>query len=422
MSFEWQTEEERDWNGVAETAVPSSSNRRVWWLLGAAILALLLVGGFYLLGRAVTEQVVVATDSVAADLLTSHELVQDAAMAQDTELFVSLLSGRDMDWAAAQEQLVTEGVYLSRPLLGLTWQPVTQTAVISHTLNPTLNAAELVTAPEYSYAVGGGLTATVPLELTAVYRLGPERWLLAPPEPEFWGETGQWEGYFLTTTYPERDEALVRRLHRDLDAAWAQLCAVGSAFVCPADFGADLVFSRDAATLGEEVTARMLDNGRLQFTLPTPTLVGLPQDDAGYAVLLRGYAALVLGAAVQELGGWHCCAHAPYAQAWRDVQLWQMGFAPWPAPDDYGADAPALLAGAALWQSETGVAVEEEAAWLPYLVVRFLQEALRVPAVDLAAGLGQDVTFEQWLLDVTNGRYTLEELEEQWRGWVIGNR
>ena len=43
------------------------------------------------------------------------------------------------------------------------------------------------------------------------------------------------------------------------------------------------------------------------LTLPTPSLIGRPLDDAGYAALRAGYAPLIAGGGIAEIVGWRCC-------------------------------------------------------------------------------------------------------------------
>ena len=130
------------------------------------------------------------------------QVIEQAALDQDDDLFVTFLSGRDPSWVAAQETAVRDNHYLGRTLFGLDlvadepFEPQID-------LNLDLSSATVRTPRAYSLEVGNGLQETVVLSQTAVYRPGPNRWLLSPPEPEFWGEPTLHNGVLLNVEYPE---------------------------------------------------------------------------------------------------------------------------------------------------------------------------------------------------------------------------
>lgn len=93
----------------------------------------------------------------------------------------------------------------------------------------------------------------------------------------------------------------MRRLTRDLDVLLGRLC---SRHVCPDGYRLRLLFSTDLASF-DDVDGRSLLGASRTITLPSPTLVGLPGDGAGYEALRRGYGVLVTTAALA-----HVTAHA----------------------------------------------------------------------------------------------------------------
>ena len=107
-----------------------------------------------------------------------------------------------------------------------------------------MRAAELTWVAGYVVTDSAGITQTVSLTQTAVYRRGRNNWLLAPPEPAFWQGSDEFRGDYLEAIYPGRDEAIAMRLARGLDATLAAICRGG----CPAGFRLRLILSPDPAS------------------------------------------------------------------------------------------------------------------------------------------------------------------------------
>jgi hypothetical protein len=119
--FDWQTEDEVAWNELTPTAPESAPSRhplisRGWWLL---LFGLLLLSS-WLVWQQVAARVADAEAEVIADLLASHDLLLQAAATQDEDVALALLSGREAAWTETQIGLVAAGLWLERPLLGLT--------------------------------------------------------------------------------------------------------------------------------------------------------------------------------------------------------------------------------------------------------------------------------------------------------------
>ncbi len=326
MSLDWQKDDEVDWDDPLQPEEePQEPRRRRPW--GLVLLLVLLTTAVFIIVREVTQRVETATESVEDELLASVKVIQDAAVDADRALFSAFLSGRDAEWAQANEMLVAEEMYLQRPVFGLQWlaeEP--ETAVISTTLSSDLRSAEVLLEYDYELDVGNGLTDTIALQQTAVYRLGENKWLLAPPEPEFWGEEKSLETGALTVIYPERDEAIVRQLAADWAAEWAGVCTLFGES-CDREFRLTVDMSTDPASLIDE-------NGEFDETavvyLPTPSLVGLPSDRNGYGVLYRGYLAQILRPFWQTFVHKECCGgeqlyNAAVRQVWREISGWPAG-------------------------------------------------------------------------------------------------
>ncbi|HID53269.1 MAG TPA: hypothetical protein EYP41_14705 [Anaerolineae bacterium] len=395
MSFDWHTEDEIEWEGLAEpaadTAVSPQHRWRVWLLAGV-----LLVAGTAVLfvARQLNQRVEAASSAVELDVQASHRVLQEAAQKRDGELFATFLSGRDPEWGNAQVLLVNQGLYLERPLFGLTWLPGS-TAVVSATLSLDLQAAELAVVQAYRFDIGRGLTETARLQQTEVYRRAENRFLLSPPLAEFWGEPRQFSTVYLTLHYPARDEVWLRPLAARLEAAVAGVCAEWGAD-CPANFHLSLDFSiSPAAFLPEEREADGL------LVLPAPSLAGRPLDETGKAVLYRGYETAVTEAALRQLAGE---SDSLLYEAALDRILAEKGLRPWPLTPSHwqtiAAAQTALADGAVVWQGQDSPQAER----LAHAIVQFLVEEQGVSSRRLLAAVVRDqaLPYSIWLSAVMN--------------------
>lgn len=239
----------------------------------------------------------------------------------DQELFQNFLSGRDSAWAAVVATLVARRSLYDRSDFGLTrLAPGSGGSPIEINLMPDLKSAELAWDEYYAFEVGNSLTETIRLRQTGIFRLGPGRWLLAPPDPSFWGETVRVQGQRLAMSFPARDGDVGRRLALDMDKKLVEMCNTQPEMNCQSGRLLELQLSTDPADLvgmaAEENSAR----SRLNAKLPTPSLVGMPTDEVSYQALSRGYAALVTGNVARRLLDLECCDR----QVARDALLGQM--------------------------------------------------------------------------------------------------
>ncbi|HFQ93330.1 MAG TPA: hypothetical protein ENK32_04940 [Anaerolineae bacterium] len=398
MSFEWQTEEDDQQGKIPLTPAPETavSPRKSRWLLWGALLILIILAGWrvYRQADARTETAVSQTKS---DVLSSHQLIAKAAQEQDRSLLISLLSGRDDSWADAQTALGEQGLLFDRPQFGLAWQPdATGTPEIN--LNAQLDAAEI--SFPVTYALPDGRTIT--LQQTAVYRRGDQRWLLSPPEDDFWGAEQTTETANVSLTYPERDAETAARLADTLQTTLDKLCQLPDAN-CPHNWQLPIQLSTDPDSLRQTAGWRALFAAGPELILPAPTLAGQPLDEAGYDTLANGYATLLATAVLANLTGYHCCDQELLFQALLDWQLNELGLKTWPL------DEPAyqqLLTDnlpphqwRALWQPQSEPKYRQTA----YALAEYFQTQLpdAVSAAEMQRALGQNSSFLNWLDAVT---------------------
>jgi hypothetical protein len=382
--FDWQAEDDVVWEDLPadEKTEETSRRRRRWPFLLLALL--LLAGATFLILRQINHRVDENTQAMRTDIVSSHNLLLIAEAEGDGELFFSILSGRDSAWTAAQNELFQAGLLLDRAPFGLHVVPAERVPLVAEdssldiTFSPDHLAAETVTEQPFAISIGNGLTETVTLQETAVYRLGRERWLLAPPENEFWGSRESQKGERLRLSYPERDADLASRLLPDLERKVDEMCRMLADIDCPSDLPIEVQFSTDpsALTATTQPQAATLTNNTLRVTLPTPTLVGLPLDEAGYQALFRGYASQVVTALLSRFIGFTCCERLPFYQALLDYQLDQLSLKPWPVTaGDYERvlnEQVQLADLSGMWRSEDPDLLESAEGWRIYAVVDYL--------------------------------------------------
>ena len=316
--FEWQTNEEEMAAVVRPVAKPTGRRQWPWRLLTGVVLMATAV----LLGlRWRTAQ---QTEAITADVKIAHALLQEATAAQDVEMLNLVLSGRDLGWQEAQQTLMADGHFASRPAFGL--QAVPTSAVVPEiTLSPDLKEAIVIGAQTFEADIGEGVI----LQQTAVFRQGSRNWLLAPPTEIFWGQTLVTRTQTFTVTYPQRDEDLVQRLMVDLEQLLAtQLC--NHIWHCPPDMSMTVHFSSSPSsliTVNDPLESLLMGNSVI---LPTPTLVGVPLDEAGYVALQKGYGAQMVTAVIARLFAYNCCDHALLAHALLTKQTSELGLLTWP--------------------------------------------------------------------------------------------
>jgi hypothetical protein len=456
-NFDWQTEDELRakqqtiWDDGPEETPPARPSRRIPWRLLAVITVLLAGVGLTVWWR-VQVRIDATLQALRNDVASSYNLVQLAVLERDEELFRSVLSGRDPIWTDSQLQLFNAGLLIDRTPLGLS----ATTDSLPHTLpipfdepsdsspaaidfSPDLNQATVTTVQPFAITTLDGTPDTVFLEQTTVLRRGTQRWLLAPPEGEFWGELRLVESGRVVVEYPARDEAVAVRLADDLAAAVDQLCST----LADMDCGkvsvslrlvayADVLATLAGSDAGRQTLLESIQRGE-PLILPAPTLLGRPlagtaEEDAGYQALLNAYLTPVLQTAVAKSAGWTCCQQGALFEVLFERQMAELGYGVWPVnPANYQQ----ILAGTRLsdlgyvWRSNSSASMSVEDRDRLRVTVDFLLRAFP----DLSPGRMQQLlpiapNLEEWLSealinseDKGGNAWILNSLDQAW--WML---
>ena len=432
--FEWHTSEEDTWNEPSpEVEKARRRSARSLLVLVVFSLAVGLTGLF--IYRLIDQRTADATAAVEANILTTHQLIRQADQQDDLELFRFSLSSRDQAWSEAQEQFLIAGSLLDRPAFNL--RPISdgvegldlesqEAKNVEVVLSPDLSSAEIQF--DQAYLIGDGEQAgtTVNLRQTAVYRLG-ERWLLAPPQKEFWGKQESLAGEHLQVTYPERDREVIERLASDLDDLVSEACRKLADLACPETLQIQLHFEEEIGTLSAMGQVSSFLEGDLDLHLPAPTLVGWPLDEASYQVLRRGYGLTLLSALITDRVGYQCCQHGPFYQALLDAQLFELGLGSWPLTkplqwqqDQLSGSTLRSLNDVGLFWFSNQFASPIEEIWPVYVLVDFLRHETNLSTADLQRYLvqGSDQGYWDWLQRITaNLQMSEQDLERAWLGF-----
>ncbi|MCA9972453.1 MAG: hypothetical protein KC425_19665 [Anaerolineales bacterium] len=443
-NFDWYSEEEVGWDEPVESEPkrPKRPRPRLPWPRWLTVLLLLLAlagGATTLIYRQLNQRVDEVSYELEAEVRASHAVVYKAGETADRDLLVNFLSGRDNHWAAAQERVTRAGLLYARPGFGLAWVPgEAETAVADVFLSPDLTTAVLTATHDYVVDIGQTLTHTVTLDQVAVYRRGPDRWLLSPPDPEFWGEQETVSGERLTLRYPARDAHIAARLAADLEAELTKMCYRLPELNCPHDLHVLIELTANPAALFEanqpvdltlpvprmrtlgwfSFPTRLTEESEVQV-LPTPSLLGLPRDGAGYQAIYRGYAVRMVSAVIADLAGWRCCDRIMLFQALLDSQLARLQLKRKTIfPGDLTALQEALLPEVvARWHTDATRPLPE--ATELYALVQFLIEDAGISAFALQQGITA-LPPEGWLAAVTAGSFeTPAELERAWQRYLL---
>lgn len=422
MSFNWQTEDDSQWGEErSNRQAPSRPKytRPVVWL---GLLAFLAAAGL-LIWRQVDQRLDEVTANLEQDVRASHQLMRQAASEGDSELFVSMLSGRDSAWTDIQLRLFEQDLLFGNEasLLGLLPEPTAElTSTV--TFSADLNQAILSVGQQYR----PGNSPNVPpitLQHLSVYRHGSQRWLLAPPDDEFWGNWATSAGQHLTLVYPTRDERFALHLQQYLNEKMGLLCQTQLVEACRTGAMIRVRLDKKASSLLPLTSPINILRPSAEIVLPAPSLVGLPIDPAGEDLLLRHYTALILQSAVVQLTDWQCCRKGTFEQLLLEQLLVELEVMSRPEPTPLYREllnfSPFNLNSLErLWLTGTLVSLDTPEVKTARAFVDFMQNHSGLTAGELLIRLNEASRFRDWVATIPDLPTEIEPLTHVWQEYV----
>jgi hypothetical protein len=330
MSFEWRTDDQDAWPEADGIAADAGVDSPRWLRLRLlATLLLLAATGCLFAFRQARVRVTKATTIAEQELLATDALLRDAAVAGDKELIAAILPDVEQRRGSSAPSRVAQ-VPLDRAAYGfyLNADAVRETPTETW-LSPDLQHAVVTYTLPYTVVEPSGTVTATALQHSIHYRRGDGRWTWVEPDDDYWGEwiTDETDEQFLVV-YPERDAIVGARLARDLRRQRASLCAAFGG--CPHGLRLQFRMEREYATLRQVRRALDAQSGLLTTAVAAPSAIGVPQDEAGYQALLRGYLRLLSGALLQQLVNEASSARGAYGDALLQRVLVDLGLLPWP--------------------------------------------------------------------------------------------
>lgn len=409
-NFDWSTEEEERWQDTPEQPTPRPGNGR-WWRLISGVLVLLLLALLYNSLTRLNQYVSNREEQIKAEVETSYQLLQEAAVNQDLELLRLLLSGSDPRWGTDQELLARRGLLLDRPFR--LWE-LTDT---QHTIELSPDFIEATVTITQTYAVK---KSEITLTRDVIFRRGDSRWLYAPPKESFWGESQTLRSTHLELTYPGRDAELAQELFTYLLGYLEEYCEWVNGR-CQGRLAVSLYLDTSNNTLPylfdfPQSYDRATSDPQT-ITLPTFSLVGAPDSPAGKQALFAYYAFFLIAGVNEWVMVEPRLGQEPFDRALLALQLQDLGLEPQLGLTD-PLDPPywsTLVDYEQLWPV-VGLPIQESFSERALQVVQFLRTInpnTSPVAMQRSLSAGE---FEQWLVAVT-GR-EMDDLEREWLAYT----
>lgn len=317
-NFEWHSDEQHTWAPGDSQEPPSGRRWTPWKIALVMTLMVAAAAGFtlYRQSRAALQRAEEAVRQSAAFLL-------ETSVTGDEDLFRMVVDGRDRAWSTTVLAVNREhGYFKRRPVPKINLRPPEISAV---ELSPDLSQSLVTTridAPA-AYALDSSVTLDLPVTLRAGHS---GQWLLAPPDPDFWGQEQLEQLDRIGAIYPDRDEAVIQPLLNTLNRGVLTLCAPHFKLDCPDQLQLSIIFSTDpsALTIVQQPLPfyTPLNRGGVhQFIVPAPSVLGNPSDDQIQTYLEEFYVRPILYGLIASRTGYPCCEHALFFAAMAEQML-----------------------------------------------------------------------------------------------------
>jgi hypothetical protein len=317
--FEWRTIDEGSWDELdsIEPLMATPGRRhwitRLWSRKYIAVLTILLL--LILLGsRKILLRAEETNRQIKGDVLAAHDFLLQAVLDRDSERLNLVLSESDMQWRNLQQVIIRRSLFLDRGPFNL-WldedtfnrQLIGKKLPSNIVLSPDLTTAKVTTTMSYLAETADGQIDSAFLNRVSHFTYDGTLWRQIPPTADYWGTAETFTGQMISVNYPAIDGEISRYIATALDAYFLALCRLEPAVRCASDPYIHLTFSTDPEAflaLSRPVQGnrfwifgeRMAAGDTFDISLPTPSLIGLPQTEKDRQILLNGYAGWLLTA------------------------------------------------------------------------------------------------------------------------------
>ncbi|MCA9985494.1 MAG: hypothetical protein KDE59_14410, partial [Anaerolineales bacterium] len=417
--FDWRTDEEEWDEAPTEETIPAGPSPARRWPLIVLIVAIAFGLISYLTIREVDSRTSAALDAAQANLQASLQQVVRADQEQDPELLRNVLSGRDDNWAAAAELSAEMGSLYQRESFG--WQLDSEPRIITQTGTVDLTEYVVQFALDYQVAVRTGALEPLTLNHTARFRQGTDgRWLLTPPDADYWGPTRQRANNAVETTFPEIDAGFGYPFAQEVERLVDRVCNVLAEMDCVPDIIIHVDLSTDPASLTSLVDWQDSLTGRFDFVLPTPSLFGQPTTLLGQTRLRETYLRIIAQGLIGAYADYDCCQHIVFYEWLLQEQLRRLSLGPGHLPRELPGQnglyqpVPTQLDLETLEKAwdETEPADSDNIRSLLIPLFSFLTREGRTSHTALQRSLlNPDQSFWNWLWSLEDGRHTADGLQ-----------
>ncbi|HSH01526.1 MAG TPA: hypothetical protein VLL52_03335 [Anaerolineae bacterium] len=413
--FRWETDE-NSWPEADPTNPPPPSppprpiyQRPFWFSLGL-ILIILIATSYWWLQRRAQQQ----TNQIHTTIATNFTFIQQTAHNGDHDLLQAYLTP-NQGWQAEHTIITNQAHDRNRHPLGLTLNTITPT-INTITLNPEQTTATLTY--QYQYTPLNRNTHTTTLQQTATFHYNNNRWQLAPTNTD-WGPHQTRTSRYLDLNCPQKDAPICDQLINDLDNYLHAVCQQLDGYNTLCQDGSPprvtLELSTDPLSLVDLHDPLHPYRTPNLLTLPTPTLIGLPQTEADYQTLSHGYARLLLQRFISDRLKWTCCNQLHFHHALIEQQIAQLGLpahtlTPAQYETLYTRKTDILLTAFETWHLAPHMPPPTMGSEAVQALITYILTTTDYTTLDLQLSLPQNDTFWLWIPTLSTNSLTNQRL------------
>jgi hypothetical protein len=251
-------------------------------------------------------------EKIEADVLAARDLLLQAVLAKDPERFNLVLGEKDFQWQHLQRVSLRRDLLFDRAPFNLWFNEEALRQMLAENelsaklvLAPDLRSAELTTSLPYYTQTMDGSIESLSLKRVMHFDYDGRQWRQVPPLADDWGPVENYLGRMITLDFPAKDADISRSLAAALDKKFLALCGTEQTIDCSVTPIMHITFSTDTETLLSlsrpvqgsrfwRYRAHLNSNDKFELSVPTPSLVGIPDSQDAREVWLNGYSSWII--------------------------------------------------------------------------------------------------------------------------------